>query len=253
MSWMRVEILYVTYNREKCTKITLPTLLEKSGYPFELTIVDNGSTDSTVSYLQKIQEEYGSKLPIRLILNRTNKGLSKPTNEFWQSSGAELVGKIDNDIVVERNWLPKLLDAHKKIPHLAVIGGFHFPLEIFNLRKCRHNLFEHSGVQLLRQAYIGGNYLAKRDVLLKNGPLDENLANAGFKVGGWTEYQLALSSQGYWIGYYYPLIPFEHLHTAEDSYYMKVRGMTAKQYSKWERVDGKKILSRKRKWNNKGD
>ena len=98
---MKVDILYITYNRIQTTMLTLPTLLESTEYPFALTIVDNGSEDGTQEYLKETVDNHRRSDKITLIINHTNRGLSGPTNEFWKKSQAELVGKIDNDILVE--------------------------------------------------------------------------------------------------------------------------------------------------------
>ena len=244
---MEVDILYITYNRIDATKITLPKLLQSTTYPFTLTIVDNGSSDNTVSYLSEIFNSYKSKKVINLSLNNKNEGLSKPTNEFWKTSEADLLGKIDNDILVEDGWLEKLVSAHEKIPDLAVIGGLHFPKQVVSYNKCKQNIFHYDDIQILRQPYIGGNYIGKKNILLKNGFLEET-SNTQFQLGGWTGYQQRLTSKGYIIGYYYPLIYFKHIHNASNAYFKEVRGMSRRKYLRWEKKDGKWLLNRKWDW-----
>jgi len=243
----KVDILYITYNRIDSTKLTLPKLIQSTSYPFSLTIVDNRSSDNTVSYLKEVVSNYGSERIINLILNNKNEGLTKPTNAFWKRSEADLVGKIDNDILVEDGWLEKLVSAHDKIPNLSIIGGFHFPRQVFNYNKCKHNIYQYDDVQILRQPYIGGNYIAKRDIIFENGFLKEG-DNNQFKLGGWTGYQQKLSDDGYIIGYYYPLISFEHIHHASDEYFKEVRGMSKRKYLRWEKKDGKKLLNSNWDW-----
>lgn len=244
---MKVDILYITYNRIQTTMLTLPTLLESTEYPFALTIVDNGSEDGTQEYLKQTVDNQRRSDKITLIMNHTNQGLSGPTNEFWKKSQAELVGKIDNDILVENAWLERLVNTHITIPNVAVVGGFHFPLEVFNYEKCKHNIHQYNDIKILRQPHIGGNYLAKRLILLENGLLEEPGAG-DFKLGGWTGYQQRLTKNGYIIGYYYPLIYFEHLHLAPNRYYKKVRKMTKKEYLHWERTAGEEMIYTKWSW-----
>ncbi|MEE4359570.1 MAG: glycosyltransferase family 2 protein [Desulfococcaceae bacterium] len=245
---MTVDLLYITYNRIECTKQTLPKLLDSSEYPFNLTIVDNASCDGTVQYLKEITASYQDRQNINLQLNKHNQGLSVPTNIFWQKSAADLVGKIDNDIYVESGWLKKLVYAHEQIPELAVIGGFHFPENIFNEKKCRHNICQYNGVKIIRQTHIGGNYLAKKEYISENGLLKEPSSDKDFKLGGWTAYQERLTKKGYIIAYHFPLIIFKHLDTADKDYYKRVRGMSARKYFKWEKKIGKKMLYSKRQW-----
>ena len=246
---MKVDILYITYNRIDSTKLTLPRLLHSTEYPFNLTIVDNGSTDNSVDYLTEIVRKYHLRKPMKLILNRINEGLSKPTNTFWRESKADLVGKIDNDILVENGWLEKLVNAHEKVHDLAIVGGFHFPKGVFNYRKCKQNIYQYDDIAILRQPYIGGNYIARRRILVEQGEIKEGREESEFKLGGWTGYQSQLSKKGFIIGYHYPLILFEHLNCFSDEYYKQVRGMSRNKYLRWELRDGNKLLKRMWKWN----
>ena len=244
---MKVDLLYLAHNRLNNTQITLPKLLHSTNYPYSLRIVDNGSTDGTETYLKTVLDNAPPKIKITLVVNQNNKVLSKPTNEFWQDSNADLVGKIDNDILVEDGWLEKLVTAHHTVSKLAAIGGFHFPMEIFDYKKCKHNIYEYNDIQILRQPHIGGNYLAKRHILLENGFLEEHSA-ADFKLGGWTGYQNRLTKKGYIIGYYYPLITFGHLHLAPSDYYKRVRKMSKRKYLRWEKKVGKEMIYTKWAW-----
>ena len=226
--------------------MTLPNLLSSTTHPFDLTIIDNGSIDGTQEYLTNFTSKHRRTKKIKLILNQNNQGLSKPTNDFWRDSNHTLVGKIDNDILVQNGWLDALVNSHKTVPNLAVVGGFHFPQNMFKYKKYQHNIHSYNDIRILRQPYIGGNYIAKRDILLKNGFLDE--ANSNFKLGGWTGYQQRLTRQRYIIGYYFPFIYFEHILDFPDDYYKEVRGMSRKKYMQWQKSDAKKLLYCKWQW-----
>jgi len=213
-----------------------------------LTIVDNGSDDGTVDYLLAVQRRWRSELPIRLILNPRNEGLAGPTNRFWQGSAAALVGKIDNDILVEDGWLPKLVNAHRRVPELAAIGGCHFPAEVLKPEWIRQNLQVCNSIRILRQPHIGGNYLAKLSVLRESGALVEAAGDERFKLGGWTGFQQRMVRRGYLVGDHVPIIRFEHLHRAPDSYFRAVRGLSKRKYRRWEKRDAERLLSTQWRW-----
>ena len=159
-----VHILYLTFNRLFYTKKTLPALLESADtVSCQIRIVDNGSTDGTVEYLQKLSHPRIE----RVIYNNKNKGLVKPTKQFWKDSHSELVGKIDNDILVPKGWIEKLVDAHQKIPELGVVGYCHFRKEDFNNNKVKKKVENINGIYIRRQPWIGGNYIIKSHHLNK--------------------------------------------------------------------------------------
>ena len=155
-----IAIIYLTYNRFYYTKETLPALLNSSQYPFKVRIVDNGSTDETVGFLKELNHPNIE----RIILNKQNEGLVKPTKQFWKETDAELVGKIDNDILVPKKWIDNLVTAHKSIHNLGVIGYCHFRKEDFNYEQVALKVEEINGIKFRRQPWIGGNYLMKRSI-----------------------------------------------------------------------------------------
>ena len=124
-----VHILYPTFNRLYYTQKTLPALLESSDTAsYQIRIVDNGSTDGTVKYLQKLNHPRIE----RVIYNNKNEGRIKSTKKIWKETNAELIGKIDNDILVPNEWIDNLVDAHLKIPTLGVCGYSHYREEDFD-------------------------------------------------------------------------------------------------------------------------
>ena len=158
-----VDIIYITFNRLYYTQKTLPVLLDSCDYPFHVQIVDNGSTDGTVEYLQKLNHPRIEKV----IYNNKNEGLVKPTKQFWKDSHSGLVGKIDNDILVPKGWIEKLVYAHQKIPQLGVVGFCHFKKEDFNKFVVKKKVENINGVYIRRQPWIGGNYIIKSHHLKK--------------------------------------------------------------------------------------
>ena len=71
-----IPVLFITYNRVEYTKKTLPALI-KNTPGARIIVIDNGSTDGTVEYLEGI---YG----IELYLNDKNFGLAHAMNQFFE-------------------------------------------------------------------------------------------------------------------------------------------------------------------------
>lgn len=203
----KISILYITYNRLSYTKETLPALVENAGVDFNLTIVDNGSTDGTVDYLKKFISN-NRKIVSSVHFYDRNLGISQPTNEFWRECRSEFLGKVDNDTLCPQGWLARLLEAHMQSKQIGVVGGFHFHPEYVDMAGLEQRVTTIDGVDLVPDAFIGGCcYLFRRKVQRAQGFL---------KVGsrlthGWTEYQEGIFlKQGLVNGYIWPLLFVEH-------------------------------------------
>ncbi|MGB5749031.1 MAG: glycosyltransferase, partial [Desulfobacterales bacterium] len=182
--------------------------MKNTHYPFDLYIVDNNSNDGTREWLETVRLEYPDRIK-DIRYNSTNEGLPGPTNDFWSRADSELIGKVDNDTLVPPGWLERLVEAHQKIPKLAVVGGYHFRPEDFDDKSAHSRLYTHHGIKILPDVHIGGCcYLMKKSIQKIFGPMKFNPA---LKIHGWTEYQNMLAGAGYIVGYLYPLIQLEYM------------------------------------------
>ena len=76
MQSSNIPVLFITYNRLDYTKQSLPVLIENTPGA-RLIVIDNGSTDGTVEYLNEFQPG-----TFELILNKDNLGLGCAMNQF---------------------------------------------------------------------------------------------------------------------------------------------------------------------------
>lgn len=199
---MKIDLVYVTYNRLEYTKKSLPSLLADPSEDFSLTIWDNASTDGTVEYLKK---EVSDPRIDDIVFSKENVGQTNAVNKIWSNSSAELLGKIDNDCIMNAGWTRKLVQAHQDIPKLGVVACWHFPVEDFDeeaVRKAgklqrfgQHQIFRHPWT-------CGTGLLFKRKLFEKFGPINRKDT---------TNYWLKIASKGYINGFYYPLVLQEHM------------------------------------------
>lgn len=203
-----VAILMFTFDRIEYTREALGNLIKNTRYPFDLYIVDNHSTDGTREWLEIVRLECPDIIK-DIRYNSHNEGLPGPTNDFWSRVDSELIGKVDNDTLVPPGWLERMVEAHQKVPKLAVIGGYHFRPEDFDDQTAKSRLYVHNGIKILPDRHIGGCcYLMKKSIQQKFGLMKYNPA---LKIHGWTEYQHILEGEGYIVGYLYPLIQLEYM------------------------------------------
>ena len=113
-----VTVVILTWNALEWTKRCLAALRSATEHPaWRLIVVDNGSTDGTVEWLQAAGD-------VTLVTNGTNLGYSKGCNiGIARRRPGEDVVLMNNDVVVsDPEWLTKLQDAAFSAPHTGVVG-----------------------------------------------------------------------------------------------------------------------------------
>lgn len=88
-----VSVVMLNYNGLKYLKETIPPILELDYPNYEFIIVDNGSTDGSIEFINGFEK-------IRLIENGENLGYSKGKNIGVREAKGEYILSIDNDILI---------------------------------------------------------------------------------------------------------------------------------------------------------
>ncbi len=130
---MKVTIVILNFNGANVTKECVESLKKASG-SFEIIIVDNGSTDGSDKILSKIKG-------ITFLQNKENLGYSGGNNSGIKvalKNGAEAVLVLNNDTIVEKDFLINLLRATKKAdvisPKIYFAPGFEFHKDRYKLK-----------------------------------------------------------------------------------------------------------------------
>jgi GT2 family glycosyltransferase len=101
-----VLILIVTWNNQSTILKCLAHLKSQTYKRFEITTVDNGSTDKTL----ELQDEC-AKLQIEIIRLHKNKGFTVANNLGAQTARGKWVALLNADAFPEPDWLEKLVKA----------------------------------------------------------------------------------------------------------------------------------------------
>ena len=114
----RSSIVIVTYNQLVYTKACLATLLANTPVvpEYELIVVDNGSSDGTVEYLENLQEPR-----VRVVRNSCNRGFAAAVNQGVTQARGEVVVLLNNDTLVASGWLDGLI-RHLAEPTVGLVG-----------------------------------------------------------------------------------------------------------------------------------
>lgn len=199
---MKIKILMITHNRPRYTALSLTRLTETAPQSASITVWDNASSGETLSVIKKFERHPRVE---RVVYNKTNDKLWRPTNWFWEhSKDADFVSKIDDDCLVPARWIEKLVSAHKDIPEAGILGCWRFLPEDLNVSKASKKIQSFGPHMVLRNCWVeGSGYLAKRTVIDDIGVLRPKET--------FTTWCLRAAAKGYINGWYYPFMYQEHM------------------------------------------
>ena len=109
----------VTFNRLFYTKQAIKSIIENTNIPYELSIVDNYSTDDTRKYLKTLPKDKGSLKRLLLIFNKENIGLAPALNKGLKKSKSDVISFVGQDFAVSKHWLSTLCDAFCKVDNIG--------------------------------------------------------------------------------------------------------------------------------------
>jgi GT2 family glycosyltransferase len=112
----RVSVLVLNWNGERFLKECLGSLREQTSRDFEIILVDNGSTDSSLDY---VRQEFPE---VRVMALDYNAGFAGGNNVGIRASTGQYVALLNNDTKAHPQWLESLratLDAHPEVGFCA--------------------------------------------------------------------------------------------------------------------------------------
>lgn len=109
-----VSIVIVNYNGMAHLEKCLSSLMECNYRKYEVILVDNNSTDSSVEFVQK---NYPSVNVIKL---DKNYGFAEPNNIGAKSAKGELLLFLNNDTITTPDFITELVNAAKENPGVAI-------------------------------------------------------------------------------------------------------------------------------------
>ncbi|MBA3473410.1 MAG: glycosyltransferase family 2 protein [Rubrobacter sp.] len=113
----RVTVVIPNWNGERFLDLCLASLRRQSFGDFETVLVDNGSTDASVDFVERNFPE------VRVIALNDNRGFSAAVNAGIRASKAEYVALLNNDTEVEPGWLGTLVRAAESHPEAGLFAS----------------------------------------------------------------------------------------------------------------------------------
>jgi len=117
----KISINIVTYNGQKWLAKCLDSVMVQSFKDFEFVIIDNGSKDGTQDLLRQYFADKSIKYS--LIFNEENFGFAKGHNQAINASTSEYVLCLNQDIILEKDYLGKLVEFMDRKQEAGAVSG----------------------------------------------------------------------------------------------------------------------------------
>lgn len=112
-----VSIIIVNWNARQYLKKCIDSLLLQSFSDHEIILVDNASTDDSVSFVQANYPQ------VKIILNNENVGFAEGNNIGIKHSTGKFIALFNPDAVADKEWLNILVNAIQDKPKIAAVTG----------------------------------------------------------------------------------------------------------------------------------
>ena len=100
-------IIIPCWDQLEFTRFCLAALVRHTRPPWELIVIDNGSTDGTGTYLASVQDV--APMPVIVVHNERNVGFPAAINQGLKAARGDYLVLMNNDAVVTNGWLDQLI------------------------------------------------------------------------------------------------------------------------------------------------
>jgi glycosyltransferase involved in cell wall biosynthesis len=208
-----LSLLICTRNRAKRLAQTLQRVATiRTQLNWELIIVDNASTDTTVAVVAEFAATYHRS--VQTIIQE-GRGVACAKNAGWRAARSEIVCCIDDDCYPEENFLDAMFQPFNEDPEVGFVGGrilLHDPTDRrITIQESLEPLSFPAG-SFIRPGVIQGANIAYRRAALEDvGGFDPWFGAGAIYSGDETELMARLSAAG-WKGAYNPKPVVYHHH-----------------------------------------
>lgn len=119
---LKVSIILPCFNQWALTRQCLQSLFKYTRPPYQLILIDNGSTDQTGAGLKEIKRNH-PEINMLIVRNRENKGAPKAFNQGISKACGRYFLFLNNDTLVTEGWLEGLIGKAELNSRFGIIGA----------------------------------------------------------------------------------------------------------------------------------
>ena len=184
-------IIVLCCNQLDYSRLCLNSVLRHTHSPYELILVNNGSTDGTASFLESLQTQSGP-VRVEVIHNPKNLGFAAGCNQGVACAQGDYLLFLNNDTIVTPGWLTWMLEISRQTD-VGLVGAVtnyapppqHVPATYSDIRDiddfAEARRQSHKGQQLDVTRLSGYCLLARKSVLAQIGAWDERFGSGFFE------------------------------------------------------------------------
>ena len=169
---LKISLIIPAYNEENYIVDCLEKAIKYSNGKFhEIIVINNKSTDRTKELAQKISGV--------IVVDEPNKGLTKARQKGLEVATGDLLAYIDADTRIHSSWMKIAENFFIKHPDAVGLSG---PYRYYDGSAIK-NYFSHLlwwlnvpiTYSLVGYVLLGGNFIARKETLLKMGGFDKTI------------------------------------------------------------------------------
>lgn len=117
-----ISVIIPVYNVRDYLVTCLESVASQSYQELEVLLVDDCSTDDSVSVIQSFIDNYNGPIQFRLLRHEKNYGLSAARNTGLNAMTGDFVGFIDSDDYIKPDMYARLLEAMQSSMEVGIVS-----------------------------------------------------------------------------------------------------------------------------------
>ncbi len=174
-----VDFIVVVKNQLAFTEKCIESVLRHIPEPYHLIVIDNGSTDGTPAYLEKIKNRIPRSSRLTVYRSEENLGYARGLNQGLQFSNAPYVFFCNNDIEFFPGSVSEMIQIANKSSNIGLVNP---NSNEFGLKGYDKSFLDDQKGKIVERCHTSGFcVLVKQEVIQKIGGIDPEFGPAYFE------------------------------------------------------------------------